>query len=250
MKRIYGKLIKFLKPTDIYTSQRLILFILKLFGYFPLRISGNQYNRQLKVSIIGYVLFVIFLMFYLTCFTITFIHGEVLLSVHNKSLLSRFGGTLKFANLLVLLIVLYVSSICFTKKITTCMQSIFNIDMKLNLIGIEINYWKGFRYGILFTCFLTVHFILTLMLNILLNEIVIASQPNIRLPVWTSFFSHHMTLVTMTLFECYFACIMFEIRSRFEAMNRVSHFNPVRVYSNVKIFLLFLDAKIYVYTRI
>lgn len=202
-----------------------MFYVLNFAGFFPLRISGSKYNRQLRYSAIGCVWCIAFITFYIVSFTLAITKSGNLLNAVHSSLLSKFAALLKFCNMMALLFLLYGSTVLLTKKISKCLQQVCNIDRKLNLIGIDINYSKGFYLSIfLIACFLTGHFIIMLTLNVHVNYGIIESNPNITTThlQWTTFTTTQMPLIKVTLIECYFACIAFEIGKRFEAMNRVS----------------------------
>lgn len=222
MNNILDQLKVFIKPTDIYTSQRLMLYLLKWTGFLPLRIAGNRNQRHLRASVIAYAVATIILVFNLACFGITFFHRESLMKMFHHSRLSEFAGALEYLSMLTVTILLYGSCLCSTKKIHTCMQNIFNIDRKLNLLGIEISYWHGFYFNIVtITCFVTTHFAITLIMNVFINESIVESHPDFRLEVWATLFTHHLPIVLTSLIISYFSGIAFEVQKRFEAMNRV-----------------------------
>lgn len=214
----------FFKPTDIYTSQRLMLYVLNFAGFVPLRISGNENNRRLNISKIGFAFAIIFVVLNLACFGLTYVHSSLLVVVFHTSLLSDFGGSLEFVTMFVLMAVLYISSMSSRKKISACMNSIANIDRKLKLIGIEINYWKGFNYSLLMlTCFVTVHLAFTLIMKFFSNKKMVVLYPQLGLDIWATTVTHHMSVVAMSLINSHFACIAFELKKRFEAINRVRY---------------------------
>lgn len=202
-----------------------MFYVLSFAGFFPLRISGSRYNRQLRISVIGCAWCIAFITFYIVNFVVILTRSEGLLSALHSSLLSKFAALLKFCNMMLLLVLLYGSTLLLTRKISRCLQQVCNIDRKLNLIGIDINYSKGLYLSIfLIACFLTGHFTIMLTLNFQVNNNILEQNPNITVShlQWTSFTTGHMPLIKLTLIECYFACITFEIKKRFEAMNRVS----------------------------
>lgn len=224
MEDISDRMRNFWKPTDIYTSQRLTLYLLMFTGFFPFQISGNSYNRYLRVSVFGYVMSFLFIVLFTVFFYLVLKNISKVFDVFHDALLAKFSGSLKFFTIMSMMILIYGSCLCLKKKITTCMAKIVSIDKKLNFIGIEINYWNGFYFSIEVISFLAVHFTATLTLNYFLNKAITDGYPDLIFPMWTSFFTNHLPLVAMTVIEIYYACIAFEIRKRFEAMNQVSFY--------------------------
>lgn len=217
-----NELRNFLTPTDVYTSQRLMLCLLTSTGFLPLQISGNKYNRRLKVSVIGYIMSLIFIAFNTVSFVISIANGKSTIEFFYKTKVSRFGGLLQFFNTTVVIIMLYGSSLCFSNKIRRCMKNIVVIDRKLNLIGVEISHWKGFCFSIyLIIGFLTINFAVSLTFFFLVREGVFKTDPNNNLPLWAIFITHYLPAVTVTLIVIYFACVAFEIKQRFKVMNMV-----------------------------
>lgn len=123
--------------------------------------------------------------------------------------------------------VLYGSCLCLPKKIRTCMECIVNIDRKLNLVGVEIDYWKGFYLSILLLiCFLATHLSIAFALNVAQIYCIMDDFPDEILPPGTTLITLHVPLVTVTMnfIVSYYTCITYEIKQRFEAMNRVSFY--------------------------
>lgn len=216
----------FFKPTDIYTSQRLMLSLLLSVGLFPLRITESRNHKRLAISIVGYVLSVLFIIFFIACFIILLMYNDILKKAR-KTFIARLASAVKFFNLIGLMWLIYGSCMCCSKRIRTCMQKIVNIDAKLNLIGVEINYWKGFHFSIFLISFIIMHWTLSLVMSIITNNFFLEQKqeiqdiPTLTFELWTTFFTQHVTLVTISVVNCYFASIAYEINKRFEAMNRM-----------------------------
>lgn len=221
MGNVSERIRHFWEPTDVYTSQRLTLYLLMMTGFFPFQIAGTGTNRYLRVSVIGYVMSFLFIGLFLGATSLVIKNREAIIAVFHEELLARFSGILKFLTIMSMMVVIYGTCLYLQKTIRTCMEHIVNIDKKLNFIGIEIDYWKGIYFSIKVVSFLVVHFTATLLLNFFLNRAITSGQPNLVFPLWISFFTNHLPLVTMTVIEIFYACIAFEIRKRFEAMNQV-----------------------------
>lgn len=214
----------FVKPTDIYTSQRLMLYLLNCVGLFPFRITENRNNKTLTVSGIGYFMSFLFIIFFIGCTTVLLMNTK-LLAVARTTAITQLASAVKFFDLIFLMFLIYGTCLCFSKRMRTCLQNIVNIDRKLNLLGVEISYWRGFYFSMFLIWFIIIHFTSSVVMSTLQNHFLIEKKPDIAFPLWTSFATQHLTLVTVSLIECFYAAIAFEINERFVAMNRVSFFH-------------------------
>lgn len=206
------------KPTDVYTAQRLMLYLMNFGGLLPLEITIRAGQKRLKISLIGCVFLIAFACLYATWITIMLTAEEELTPLAHKTVLEQFMVKVKVINLFVLLVFLYGASWCMTKRISICMQHIANIDKKLNFIGVEINYWETFHFTTALICFVIAQLIITLVLTTIANDLLPVKESQ----KWGAYVTTHLPLVTLSLVECYYACVTFQIKKRYEALNRVS----------------------------
>ncbi len=219
--RLIDRWRNFLEPTDIYTSQRIMLNLLYFVGFFPFQINESKINNRLRVSMTGYVFSVVLLSIYIGCFVTTLTFAEDANKAYQYELLGQFARAVKFLNMIVVMTSVYGSCVCMSKSISNCMRHIVHIDRKLNLIGSEIDYWKGFYFSIALTCFIFINFVLSLIVAAWQYDLLIEKFNFVAWKLWITFVANHIPLVIVSLIQCYFACIAFEIRKRFEAINRV-----------------------------
>ncbi len=218
------RLRNFFRPTNIYESQRPMLWTLNYLGLFPFKITGSRTSKRLTVSLIFSILSVVFFIFFFSCCAILLIdeNGAELITIARTSFITRFASIIKFFNLTGLMFLIYGSCLCLSKRIRCCMERIIKIDRKLSRIGVEIDYRKSFYFSISLICFVILHITSSFVLSLWTNEIQIKEKPHLKFVVWISFFTQHVTLVIVSVVACYQASIASEINTRFEAMNRVS----------------------------
>lgn len=209
-------------PTDLYSSQRLIICLLHYTGFLPLKMSGNGCNRRLKVSVVGYVFSFIYITFIMASFVILSMHLKGFIDYFYDTDILRIGGILQFLNTFIAMIVLYGSSVCWPKRICTCMEIIIKIDRKLKMLGADINYWKGLYLSIyLLIGFLTLNIALSISGFILLTT-TIAEESDVELPLWAIWTTYCLPQLAVTIIVIHFTSVTFEIKQRFVGMNRVS----------------------------
>lgn len=206
----------FLNPTDIYSSQRLVLIFLIFEGLFPFKIVGSPNNRVLRVSKIGYAVAVFHVIFYLTSFTITIWRYESFVLFFFPTEITRFGGHLQFFTSSKLMIVVYASCMYSANKIRVTMDNIHNIDGKLKLLDVEINHGVGFKMNIYSVIgLIIVNFTFSLM-----SFILLATADEVPgFAVWTSYF---VPPLIVSIIVIHFFCIGFQIKQRFIGVNQVS----------------------------
>lgn len=223
MCNVFARVRNYFKPTDVYTSQRLMLFLLNFAGLLPLRIAESRNDNRLRLSKTGCVFAFLSLSVYMAGYSVLFIYHtpEMTERIYSK-VLQRFLVTVQFVNRIILVIVLHCSSLCSTKELRACMQQIIKIDRKFDYIGVEMNYWKGFRFSIAMIVFQIAHFVLTVVMSQLMIDSLTKVDRNFVITGWANYVTHHTSLVCVSLVECFYACITYEICKRFEAMNEVS----------------------------
>ncbi|XP_037032288.1 putative gustatory receptor 28b [Bradysia coprophila] len=240
MAGVFNRLKNYLKPTDIYTSQRLILCLVNFAGYLPLQITKNRNGRHLRSSAIGFTFSIIFFTITVACFVALFMNGRLwtLGQLFDRQALANYGAFIRIVSICIMVPVLYGSCIRTGKKMITCMRLIVNIDKRLNLLGIDIDYWKGFYFSVYVIGSISTYFIVSLSMAYWLNDILSQKATKIlqqdpgkkeeirdpELALWLLFMTHNVTMVSMTLFICYYASITKEIGERFESMNRMLKF--------------------------
>lgn len=212
-----SELKSFLKPTDIYSSQRLVLIALILEGLFPFKIVGNTNNRELRVSKFGYALATIHILFFLTSFILTIWRYESFVLFFFATEITQYGGYLQIFTSIIAMITIYGSCIFSSNKIRIVMDKIFNIDGKMNLLEVEINHVIGFKMNVYCVIgFITINFTFSF-----LSFVLLATAGKDKVPgfaVWTSFF---MPTFIASLIVIHFFCIIFQIRQRFACINQV-----------------------------
>ncbi|XP_037039145.1 putative gustatory receptor 28a [Bradysia coprophila] len=233
---IFNQLKNYLKPTDIYTSQRLMLCLMKVAGFLPLQITEDRNGRRLQVSAMGYTLSILMCTFNVVCFIAIGTNGRAttLSYLFDRPRLSQIGTSVKMLSIIIMVPLLYGSSLRTAKKMTTSMQYISNIDKRLHLIGIDVDYWKEFYHSFFVIAFIVTHFVLVLVMSTWQNGVlevkalILQQDPmkkdlikDVTVALWLGLVTHHLSLVTMTIINCYYATVIREIRERFRGVNRM-----------------------------
>lgn len=217
LRKKFRQLKAFLNPTDIYSSQRLVLLVLIFLGLFPFKIVGNGNKRLLRRSKIGYGLALFHVLSYLSSFILTIWRHESFVLFFFPTEITQFGGHLQFFTSIKVMIAIYASCLYSSNKIRIAMDKIHNIDRKFKLLDMDINHGVGFKLNIYCVSgFLAVNYAFSF-----LSFVLLATADEVPgFAVWTTYFVPPF-IVTVIVFH--FRCIGFQIRQRFIRVNQVSN---------------------------
>lgn len=229
----------YFKPTDIYKSQRLVLWLMNVAGYLPLKVVEDRNGKRLRPSAIGLAFAVIFFSFNVVCLLLMASQARLvnLAVLFDRPPLARVSEFVKLCGIYAMIPLFYITSFRKSKvnEMATCLHNIVRIDKRLNIIGIDINYWKGFTFNIFLIVFIVIYFIIILVMSTWQISImekkakIYETDPDrkhrmvdITSSLWLTLVTHHLTLLGMTIVLCYYASVTIELRERFRGMNRVS----------------------------
>lgn len=214
-----------------------MMWVMTLAGYLPLQITEGRRGKRLRASAIGYILSIVLITLNAFCWG-AFAYDErykILTYLFERPRLSEIGTSVKLLSIVVMVPLLYASSLRCTKKIVTWMRYIVDIDKRFNLLGIEVNHRSGFYYSICLVGFIVTYFILVVIMSswqirvlqekapmLLQNTTKADKIEDVGLVLRLAVVTHHLSLVMAAMFNCYYATIVHELKERFKCMNRVS----------------------------
>ncbi len=210
---------KWLNPTDIYSSQRLVSMTLSFDGLFPFKIVAGETNgRTLKFSKFGLALAAFHILFFASSFTLTMWRQESFVVFFFPTEITRLGGYLQFGTSIVAMATIYGSCIYWSKKIQITLDNIARIDAKLKRLHVAIDYVVGFKLNVYCVIgFLVINFAFSTLSFILLATAEEGEMPGFA--VWSSYF---MPTFIVSIVVIHFFCTIWEIKQRFVYVNQVS----------------------------
>lgn len=220
LRTMCKRLKKWLNPTDIYSSQRLVSMTLSFEGLFPFKIVENASNRNLRVSKFGYALTAFHILFFLTSFILTMWRRESFVLFFFATEITRLGGHIQFVTSIMSMAIIYGSCIYSSKKIQIAMENIFKIDEKFKLLDVEVDHHVGFKLNV----YCVVGFMIVNFAFSFLSFILLATAEEDKVPgfaVWTSYFVPPF-IISLTVIH--FFCSVFQIKQRFVHVTQVRRF--------------------------
>ncbi len=135
-------------PTDVYASQRFVLFSSLIFGLLPYRLVNKHGRLRLQTSIFGFIVAISYMIFFGACFMSTIIYQQNLMEYFVKSSISNFGGNLNLITSFLSITSVYLSSLCLRKNLKKMLDILTVVDGKFIELGIEINHRRALAYNI------------------------------------------------------------------------------------------------------
>ncbi|KAJ6640745.1 putative gustatory receptor 28b [Pseudolycoriella hygida] len=215
LKSILKSVQDFLRPTDIFASQRPLFLMSFLLGIFPMNLAGTEGKRRLEVTICGCIITGLYGLMFAVCYIITLIRHESLTGYFFQSDIANIGNTLTLCTAFMTLAVTFVCCIVRRFKLIAVYNMLAKVDGKLKDLGVEIDYVSTLKFtGIAVATFILIYgFYLGGSFWLLETSNVF---PNFA--VWMTFFlPHAMTSMVAIMFMC----IVKQIRLRIRCLNVV-----------------------------
>lgn len=225
------------KPTDIYTSQRLMLWLMFIAGYSPLQLTEERNGRRLRLSVIGYILCVTYASFNVICLIAMWPNGRLqsVSLILERTPLVDYAAFVKIVSVSITVPLLYIACSRMAKTMVTCMQHFAKVDKKLSLIGVDMDHSKRFKRNVFLIGFIITYLVIVLAMSTWHNGALaikakIMQQDekkkdrirDVDLTLWLLCVTHNISLVAMATVKCYYASIARQISERYKGMNRVS----------------------------
>lgn len=148
VQKMFNNVKNVLKPNDVYSSQRVVLLFSLVYGLIPYKLVKKQGNHKLDTAYFGFIVAVLYMLFFSSCFVITIKNQMNLMEFFIESSISNFGGNLNLITSFMSITSVYMSSLYLRGKVKRMFSILAKIDEKLYDLGIEINHTNALVYNI------------------------------------------------------------------------------------------------------